>query len=208
MDERAGLGVGAGERRAPELPAEEDRAEAVREHEREHVLVRAPAVVPEPREVVRADPAEVVGRDAVARGVEEAEPCGVAARAGQGGVVGEQVREGPPGVDGGQWGGGVQGGLLCVRAAVEGRALLKSGGGDCKGATGELGDVRVGGREDLGDVVVGVDDVEEVGRFDGVCVVPGVGEVVRRRDCEEYISANVRPLRSSSGKKMRTIVGQ
>ncbi len=180
VDERARARVRARVRRVPERAAEVDVAEVVGVDVRVRARVRARAVVRERRVVVRVDVRVVALHGAVARARVRPEPRRVARR---GRRVALQVRERGRGVALRGRRRGVQRGLLGGRAAVERRALREPGAGHRELAAAEGRDVRLGVRADLGDLVVGVDDVEEVRSLDRVLAVAGAGEVVRRRDC-------------------------
>ena len=181
MNERARLRVRASGRRPPERGAQEDRPESVGVHVRIHVFPRARAVVIERSEVVLADPTKVLPDDVVARRSEGPEPRLIS---GRGVVVGVEVGEGLACVVSCGGEGSVEGGLLVGGATVEVRALGEVLGGDCERAAGEFGDIGFAGGAELGYVVAGVEDVEEVEGFDCVGAVAGVREVVCRRHCE------------------------
>ena len=191
MDERARLRVRPDGRCGPELGAQEHDPELGRVHVRVRPLFRARAAVVAVREKVvdpgaPRDALEVAQHCAVPRRGVRAEP-GVVPRGGPG-VVGEEQRRLRRVALGVECGGGELR-LLGGRAAGERRplAVAVDGGAadDDEVAPGERGGVRCGGgRSELGDLVVGVHDVEGRRRgIDRVLAVARAGEVVRRRNC-------------------------
>ena len=200
MDERSRLRVRARRRRVPKRPAQINRPELVRVHIRERARVRARAVIREAREVVPRYVVEVALHGAVPPVVVRPEPRGVPRSAARRAVeVGRRVRR----VVGRVGRCRVEVRLLAVRAPVVVRAPAdpsdsaeEAGAADDREITpGESGGVRrsgVGGER--GDVVVGVDDEEGVGRGDGVRAVPAFGEVVRGRDCRQEVTINDHPI--------------
>ena len=181
VNERARLGVGPGRRGGPERAAEVDGAEFAGVDIGEGA-VRARAVVTEARKVIRADLGEVVEHGGVARGGVVAEPRRVA---GRGGGVGGEVVLCPQRVVLRCRGGRVQRGLLSGRAVVEGCALDDSASAldssrDRELAGGDSGGEGLDVRVELQDLVVGIHNLEEAGRRNGVRAVPGASEVVRR----------------------------
>ena len=198
MDERARLRVRPDGRCGPELGAQEHDPELGRVHVRVRPLFRARAAVVAVREKVvdpgaPRDALEVAQHCAVPRRGVRAEP-GVVPRGGPG-VVGEEQRRLRRVALGVECGGGELR-LLGGRAAGERRPLavaVDGGAGDDELAPGERGRVRRGGgRRELGDLVLGVHNVE--GRrcgVDRVLAVARVREVVRRRNCYDHGAQDV-----------------
>ena len=180
MDQRPRLRVRPRPRRPPERPAQMDRPKVRRVHERVRPAVRARAVVRERPVVVRPDVRKVAPHriEPILRVRPEPRRVPVRARHRVVEVLDRLCR-----VALRCWGGGVQRGLLRGRAACELRALdyaCEAGARDGELAGLECCGVWRGGRAEGGDGVVGGDEVEEVGRADGVLAVARAGEVVGR----------------------------
>ena len=195
------LRVRARSRRVPKRPTKVNGTEVIRVvHIRERARVCARAVVREAREVVPRDVVEVALHGAVPPVVVRAEPCGVPRGAARRAV---EVRRRVRRVVGRIGCRCVEVRLLAVRAPIVVRVPADSpdpaeearAADDREIAPGERGGVRRGGVSgERGDVVVGVNDEEGVGRGDGVCAVASFGEVVCGRDCGQEVGVNDHPV--------------
>ena len=178
MDQRPRLRVRPRRRRPPKRPTQMNSPKVRRIHERVRPAVRTRAVVRERPVVVRPNVRKVAPHRVQPALRVRPEPRRVPVRARHRVV---EVRERLCRVALCCGRGGVQRGLLRGRAACELCALdyaREAGPGDSELARLERCGVWRGGRAEGGDGVVGGDEVEEVGRADGVLAVACTGEVV------------------------------